>query len=142
MDPKRKPLILGAILFLVAVSTVYGYYGKSNSPIYVQAAEAALTSKISYSFGESRCQSVNHPGDLWEIICSPINGNPVLKFSVFPAKQSPYDVPTSFYLVADNQAARECAHDGLLDLLMIDTSSAARQDAINLGKRSAPSGKI
>jgi hypothetical protein len=75
---------------------------------------------MSYSFGISKCLPTAVKDGSWQIQCSSQKGSDPLQFVVYPAEKAPYDVATSFYLVADNDLARKNANEGLLSYLMID----------------------
>ncbi|MES4613480.1 MAG: hypothetical protein ACTH8P_10895 [Ewingella sp.] len=120
MMMKIKPLFLCVIPLALVASFAYGNYGSAKTPIYVKDAVASVSSKMSYSFGMSKCLPAAEKDGSWQIQCSPIKGGEPLQFVVYPAEKSPYDVATSFYLIANNDMARKNADRGLLSYLMID----------------------
>ena len=68
----------------------------------------------------SKCVPTSPKEGVWQIQCSPNKGTQALQFVVYLAEKTPYDVATSFYLVANNDLARKSAHEGLLSYLMIN----------------------
>ncbi len=118
---KKRISLFGVSLLLVA-TLAYGQYGSSADPEYVTDAKSAVSSKMSYSYGANECKASEVKIDEWNLDCMPQNGQSPLRFSVYPASKAPYDVPTSFYLVAKNDEARNGAKVGLLTYLMINTA--------------------
>jgi hypothetical protein len=93
-----------------------------------------VSNKMSYSYGISKCKPVQHDDVEWDIVCSSTNTPGALNFSVQPAEKAPYDVATSFYLVARNEAARKASGEGLLVFMLInavDTSGDIKVLAAN-----------
>lgn len=118
---KKRISLFGVSLLLVA-TLAYGQYGSSSYPEYVKDAQSAVSSKMSYSFGANECKVSEVKIDEWNLDCTAQNGKSTLQFSVYPSGKAPYDVPTSFYLIAKNDEARNGAKVGLLSYLMINTS--------------------
>jgi len=126
---KKSIYLCGTSLLLVA-TLAYGQYGSSSYPDYVKDAKSTVSSKMSYSYGLNECKVSEVTVDEWALNCTAKNGKPTLQFSVFPSSKAPYDVATSFYLVARNDEARIGAKGGLLSYLMISTT----QDIQNVSK--------
>lgn len=110
-------------LFLVA-GIAYGNYSGENTPDFVNEAVATVSNKMSYSFGTSTCKIIKNEEKKWHMACnSPLVSEPLL-FTVQAAEKSPYDISTSFYLTAENTAAKKASDEGLMSYLMINKNSA------------------
>ncbi|RJT38863.1 hypothetical protein, partial [Rahnella woolbedingensis] len=109
--------------FLVA-GIAYGNYSGENTPDFVNEAVATVSNKMSYSFGTSTCKIIKNEEKKWHMACnSPLVSEPLL-FTVQAAEKSPYDISTSFYLTAENTAAKKASDEGLMSYLMINKNSA------------------
>ncbi|MGC6386585.1 hypothetical protein ACMV8I_02825 [Ewingella sp. S1.OA.A_B6] len=122
---KIRNIYLYAVPLLLVAGIAYGNFSGGGEPDYVQNAMGSVSSKMAYSYGMSKCKATQHDVNGWNIICSPNRSTAALNFSVLPADKAPYDVPTSFYLVAENDAARKGALEGLLSYLMINIDMKA-----------------
>ncbi len=122
---KVRKMILCAAPLLLLAGIAYGNFNSGSEPDYVLNAMSAVSNKMSYSFGISKCKSVQHDEVKWGIVCTSANTPTVLNFSVLPADKAPYDVATSFYLIASNEAAKKSSREGLLSLLMINIDGTA-----------------
>ncbi|QMV51199.1 hypothetical protein [Ewingella americana] len=71
---KIKPLFLCVIPLALVASFAYGNYGSAKTPIYVKDAVASVSSKMSYSFGMSKCLPAAEKDGSWQIQCSPAKG--------------------------------------------------------------------
>lgn len=118
---KISKMFLCAAPLLLVAGIAYGNFIGGSEPDYVLDAMSAVSNKMSYSFGISKCKSVQHDEVKWDIACSSAYTPTALNFSVQPAEKAPYDVATPFYLVARNEAARKASGEGLLSFLMINT---------------------
>lgn len=118
---KKRISLCGVSLLLVA-TVAYGQYGSSSYPDYVKEAKSVVSSKMSYSYGANECKVSEVKIDEWNLNCMAKNGKAPLEFSVYPSSKAPYDVPTSFYVVAKNDEARTGSKGGLLSYLMINTA--------------------
>lgn len=109
------PLLLAGGMALVS-------YNNGKNPVYVQDAIAAVSNKMSYSYGLSTCKASEKDVSHWEMECNsstmPLN----ITFTVQPAEKSPYRVATSFYLTAKNEAAKKASKEDLLEYLLINNT--------------------
>lgn len=119
----RKIILCTAPLLLVA-GIAYGSLGRDGSPDYVRDAVSAVSSKMSYSYGISKCKATSPVNEnSWSMVCLTGDEKKVLNFSVMSSEKAPYDVPTSYYLVANNKEAKKASGEGLLSFLMINTET-------------------
>lgn len=119
----RKVFFYSALL-VVCVGFGVAYLSVGNSgPRYVQEAVSVVSSKLSYSVGENSCHAKLEKDSVWKMVCTPANGSPSLDFSVMSSDKAPYDVPTSFYLVAENASAKKSSAEDLLSYMMININS-------------------
>lgn len=118
----RKIILCTAPLLLVA-GIAYGSLGMESRPDYVSDAVASVSSKMSNSYGMSKCKASPGNENSWSMICMTEDEKKVLNFSVMSSEKAPYDVPTSYYLVANNNEAKKASGEGLLSLLMINTEA-------------------
>lgn len=123
----RRVGIYGLSLLLVGC-IAYANYGGGKKPGYVQEAVAAVSNKMSYSFGISTCEANQMNGAEWNMVCHSATKSPALTSSIQSADHAPYDVPTSFYLTATNDPAKKAAEEDLLKLLMINGGSKIKSD--------------
>jgi hypothetical protein len=118
----RNVVLYTLPLFLVA-GIAYGNYRGENVPDFVNEAVATVSNKMSYSFGASTCKIIKNNEAQWDMACSsPLTSEPLI-FTVQAAEKSPYDVSTSFYLTAENTAAKKASDEGLMRYLMINKTS-------------------
>lgn len=129
----RKMILCAAPLLLVA-GIAYGNFSGGAEPAYVLDAMSAVSNKMSYSYGITRCKANQDRLEQWEISCSSVNTPTALSFSVLPSDKALSDVATPFYLIAKNEAAKKSSNEGLLSLLMINidgNAGEAKQLAAN-----------
>lgn len=112
---------------LLLIAFAYCELGYCSYPDYIQDAKNSVSSKMSYSFGLSECKASQHSVNEWMLNCTLTSrGKLALEFYVLSSNKAPYEVPTSFYLVASNDAARKSATEGLLSYLMINTALSSK----------------
>ncbi|MFU2318245.1 hypothetical protein [Rahnella sp. PCH160] len=111
-----------APLLLVA-GIAYGNFKGGSVPDYVLDAQTAVSNKMSNSYGITKCKAKEQEVNKWDMSCVSENTPEVLIFSVQSSKEAPYDVPTSFYLVAGNDAAKKASGESLLSYLMVNTNA-------------------
>lgn len=96
-------------------------YTSDSIPTFVQEAKASVSSKMSYSYGLSTCKVAQKDTTRWDMTCSSSATPSALSFIIQSADKAPYDVATSFYLIANNAPAKQASGEGLLSYLMINT---------------------
>ena len=115
-------------ILILLFAVTYIIYSNYEYPNYVRDAINSVSSKMSNSYGITECDASEDKESRWHLDCRPESGTDNLKFIVYSYKISPYKVPGSFYLVADNDAAKNGAKlnfdEGILRYLMINTGNS------------------
>lgn len=120
----NRKLILCTASLVLCVALGAAYWSNTNSkPQYVQDAIDTVSSRMSFSLGMSDCDVNQEQASEWKMVCTPVSGAAALVFSVMPPNKAPYDVPTPFYLVAENAAAKKSSGEDLLGYMNINTGS-------------------
>lgn len=115
MKLKSAIIYTSSLITVMAMGAFLYFY--HNPPSYIRDAVAGVSSKMSYSYGLSECVADMKNND-WELICSPESEAASLEFIVKPQSSAPYEVSTSFYLIAKNAAARDAASKGANESLL------------------------
>ncbi|MFU2318911.1 hypothetical protein [Rahnella sp. PCH160] len=115
----RNGALYGLPLLLIG-GIAFASYSGGNNPVYVRDALSAVSNKMSYSYGVSKCKAALNGDSQWEMACSSLLTPSTLTFTIQPADKAPYDVATSFYLTASNEPAKKASGEGLLSYLMIN----------------------
>jgi hypothetical protein len=116
-------MCLYAVPLLLVAGIAYSNFNGGSEPDYLTEAMSAVSNKMSYNYGITRCTPEQHEVNKWTISCSSANTPTPFIFSVFPPEKAPYDVATSFYLIADNDVAKKYSNEGMLSFLMINTDA-------------------
>lgn len=119
---KRNAALYGLPLLLLG-GIAFASYSGGNNPVYVQEAITAVSSKMSYSYGPTNCKAIEKDASHWDMTCSSSITPSALTFTIQSADKAPYDLATSFYLIASNDPARKASDEGLLRYLMINDGS-------------------
>ncbi|MFS7304925.1 hypothetical protein [Rahnella inusitata] len=124
---KKGKVFFYVVPLLLVAGIAYGSMRGGDEPDFVASAMNAVSNKMSYDYGLTKCKSVQSDVEKWSISCSSINTPVALIFSVLPPDKAPHEVATPFYLIADNDVAKKSSEEGLLSLLMIDVHPEADQ---------------
>lgn len=124
---KIRTIFLYAVPLLLVAGIAYGSFHDGKTPDYVLDAMSSVSNKMSYNYGITSCKANQQDVDQWAISCSSVNTPNALTFTVQPSEKAPYDISTRFYLIADNDAAKKSANEGLMGFLMINTDVKAEK---------------
>ncbi|QLK63840.1 hypothetical protein GE278_23880 (plasmid) [Enterobacteriaceae bacterium Kacie_13] len=122
MNTRKVILCIASLIFCAAMGVAY-WSNTDSKPQYIQAAIDTVSSRMSYNLGMSHCNVSQEQASEWKMVCIPVSGAAALVFSVLPSDKAPYDVPTPFYLVAKNAAAKKSSGEDLLSYMKINIGS-------------------
>lgn len=127
---KIKKIYLYALPLLLVAGFAYSSLSGGSEPDYVVDAVKAVSNKMSYNYGPSKCKASQRDVGAWSISCDSRHTPAALAFSVLPSEKAPYEVATSFYLVAENEVTKKSSNEGLLSYLMINTDVKAGESSL------------
>lgn len=99
-------------------------YTLNSTPSYVREAEARVASYLSYSYGPTTCKSDEKEVNAWAMKCKIESGQKDLNYTVYPAEKAPEGASRSFYIVAEDTAAKQSAKAELMVYLNINTHTS------------------
>lgn len=124
---KKRKIFFYVVPLLLVAGIAYGSLRGGDQPDFVAYAINAVSNKMSYDYGPTKCKSAQSEVGKWSISCSSSNTPVALVFTVLPPDKAPHDVATPFYLIANNDVAKKSSQEGLLSIMMIDIQSEADQ---------------
>lgn len=124
-EVKIRTICLYAVPLLLVAGIAYGNFNGGSEPGYVKDAMSAVSNKMSYTYGVTRCKASQGTPGQWSMSCSSANTPIALSFTVLPSDKALSDVATPFYLIASNEVAKKSSGEGLLSFLMINTDGTA-----------------
>lgn len=101
-----------------------GVYWLNCAPSYVKDAEERVGSYLSYSYGPTTCMSDEKEVNAWAMKCQIASGKKDLNYTVYPAEKASEGSSRTFYIVAEDAAAKQSAKAELMVYLNINTHTS------------------